>query len=162
MLPRAFLLPARRQAVRVKLALHRSIIFWSGLLMIAFLCWSWTESRKSFRWIKDRHFHACQLAGGILLTWDRIEGAPREVSRIEESFKISMRQTPKGEAEIVLGPGMGALFEAPMMARNARDSTFFIPHWLLLIAVALPWSALLFGRGRRRRRFALAAAEAAT
>ena len=28
----------------------------------------------------------------------------------------------------------------------------FIPHWLIFLAVALPWTALLFWRARRRRK----------
>ena len=39
-----------------------------------------------------------------------------------------------------------------MMARRDPEAWLvFIPHWLFLLAVALPWAALLAWRARRRR-----------
>lgn len=39
--------------------------------------------------------------------------------------------------------------------KHPGDWQLFIPHWLMLLAVALLWSALLLGRARRRKKLFL-------
>jgi hypothetical protein len=42
-----------------------------------------------------------------------------------------------------------------MRHRPVKDWELFIPYWLILLAVAVPWLALLIWRARRRKRAAM-------
>ncbi len=148
----------------MKLALHRSIIFWSGLLVMAFVCWAWWKSEQG--WVavtrpgwelshshsmirlerSDEHFWIPAVRSGT-----GSEGAVREW--------LPAPLFRSGEEE----PGAGALgfsrLPMPMREQVAiymagaprEDWVLLVPHWLIVLAVAVPWLGLLVWRGRRRR-----------
>jgi hypothetical protein len=43
------------------------------------------------------------------------------------------------------------LLPRPLITAN-QGGAIFVPYWLLLLAVALPWTALVLWRARRRKR----------
>ena len=50
---------------------------------------------------------------------------------------------------------MGGYLKGGMINSPPGTLVLFIPHWLLLLAVVLPWSGLLLWRARRIRRAGL-------
>jgi hypothetical protein len=139
--------------------LRRSVTFWSGIVVMAFICWAW---RVSYEY-------------GSFASYDRamVEQARGYVSvaRSWDTAGISFDHSPlrPGQYDHELAPppfyleGQGKSlpppFTGPVTVRTALEWSYmkkptdcfgvFVPHWLILIAVALPWLALLFWRARR-------------
>lgn len=161
----------------LKLALHRSITFWSGILVMAFIGWAWRDSawRWSYACFGD-HVVASQDSGVS------ISGEPGA------HYRWSMYQStiaPKGFGSASLRPRFGRPgiarhgwrerwgkdpFPAEWVRREGFDPILadfyrraplpgawmsFVPYWLILLGVAIPWGALLAWRGSRMRKAAL-------
>lgn len=54
----------------MKLALHRSITFWSGLLVMGFIVWAWRDSREFSSGVALRKFTVAHGGNGITI-WTR-------------------------------------------------------------------------------------------
>jgi len=161
----------------MKQQLHRSITFWSGLLMMGFVCWAWrdSESRRTYSRYGGFGLHNCW--GGLVLIDDPnspSEGVWFERARDSPLYKhqstalcfpLLLRGADVSIAEqeeldqrplTIRGGDRTVYFTAHEFARTVVDTSrpsswvLFIPHWLILLAVALPWTALLFWRARRR------------
>ena len=148
----------------MKLALHRSITFWSGILVTGFICWAWWDSDRYFNMMSWKRMIVGSAANGCFVIVDPVGRGSIETMRIDiSSVPLWYPTTPNGP--IVLRSNGGTSrkiasdsFEDKMQAH--LDSVGpghwfgFSLYWLLLLAVALPWSAPLLWRARRRKRAA--------
>lgn len=142
-------------------SLCRSLILWSGIFVIGFICWAW-------------RFSMTHTSGGGLGRFFIAHGAAGvEVSHHRDlywgigEFEISSQRKPSevGIDEIQLNDGSRievitwtfvsdppSAWPKPLGVASDGVVRAFLPHWLLLFAVALPWSGLLLWRARRIRR----------
>jgi len=123
----------------MKLALRRSIAFWSGLLVLAFLGWAWLYSLNRIAHIgRDQCFVGVDRSRVFLQWSDGGKGIPldRGVMELPEGIPI----------EAFPAPGYHVEEWSSMPLR-----IFFVPFWMLVIAFALPWAGLLVLRARRRK-----------
>ena len=165
-----------RTAAAMKLALHRSITFWSGLLMMVFVCWAWRDSMRS-------RSTAWTNSGGNLNITNGYAG----ITLRKGGFSTS---PPQGFARsgIRSGGGDWVMFDAfprlhlvnadslPeaqhrellytylddqagtitlrdfLLVTSFRGYALHLPHWLILLTVAAVWLLLLFMRARRRNK----------
>jgi len=151
----------------MKLALHRSIIFWSGLFVMGFVCWAWWDSTRMRSGLGMGHYGASHALGGIVFfndpstykTWfDR--------GKLRKTFALETLPAPhvlkfdpdreRNDDWDMDGPENARVRywnEYRIQCFMIKGAWFlFIPHWLILLAVALPWSAMIFWRSRRRKR----------
>ena len=152
--------------------LHRSVIFWSGLLVIAFIMWAWRDSVDRSPGAGYHDTLLTTLNGGIGIChvharnapfeatyrghsyphpeWAAcqpaffIRGAGQQLNTVEE-WENHMRQLhAAANARDFFGP--------PMRVESSRSWVLFIPHWMILLTFALLWAALLLWRARRRKK----------
>ena len=133
-------------------ALHRSIIFWSGLLMMGFICWAWWDSMRAFSGISSPQFFLNHAAGGVGAGFKDVPFGGYSTRR--DNLKYCWVEGDE------MNPGIW-LHEAPdeevtaiplPIIRRGTWVSSLIPHWLILLTVAAVWLGLLFWRGRRRKR----------
>ncbi|MCW1913842.1 hypothetical protein OJ996_09670 [Luteolibacter sp. GHJ8] len=157
----------------MKLALHRSITFWSGILMMVFICWAWWDSLKS---TTQPMWGSCMMEsqGGALSFTYRPSGRrpgweffrndySRPISRlfpaphfIRGGIEHADPKTRQSYATKSDGAPMTPRESDAMnmMYRTDRDWLLSIPFWLHLLAFALLWSILLLWRAKRRNKAA--------
>ncbi len=165
----------------MKLSLYRSLIFWSGLLLMGFVVWAWWDST---RWRSLASYHNWMLEHvdcGVVASWNLCQPiqsgkalwrdeAPRDYAegemRITRPLFFSMKE---GESEDTCQKRYLQRYGEVKSSSEARvfygtaygapgDWACYIPHWCLLAAVAAPWMGLLVWRERwRRKRMSIAA-----
>lgn len=122
----------------MKLALHRSVTFWSGFLVMGFICWAWWDSVT----ISTNLFLGCIYADHSLsrfgVGYDVFGGG---AGGNKVSFHRGVHHFPDTE-----------FLPAPEFVNSEASWQLVAPHWLLLLAFVLPWSSLLLWRARRRKR----------
>lgn len=161
----------------MRLQLHRSIIFWSGLLVMGFISWAWRDSlqersvytRSSHG--STRHWFASSAGGALTVAqarlwepnrsawgtfgvsawrkWQRtpLDANSREQIQASLAGRLGGYRHVENELEIYSGRGPAMGFRG----------TFTFDAWtlsfqgLLLIHLAL-WSGLLFLRAQRLKR----------
>ena len=158
----------------MKLARHRSMAFWFGLLVIAFLSWAWWDSLKNASAAWGESFAVRSQWGGL----DISHGAPptlggggalREPIEADspvllEGFPAALFVSGDQEQETAVSVTGDLLFGRRKFI-TVRESllcnvywggskgwTLFIPYWLLMLACAVSWIGLLVLRARRRRK----------
>ncbi len=155
----------------MKLALHRSLGFWSGVLVIAFIVWAWQDSLRNscyFRYGRWNLLHTdCGL---VMMSW-----STRHLSlEAGRSYKISTFVGPKIVARAVCfrrraeesewectrrfevdypdlnasSPGFYFVLTARM---NPGDWVCYIPDSWLLAGFLPIWSGILVWRAKRMR-----------
>jgi hypothetical protein len=127
---------------------HRSITFWSGILVIAFLCWAWWRSVGHSDSIGVNRY-------GISNTHSHLH---IEVNRfpIWENWPWNFHHSPmppEFRKTAFPMPGRQVVTGAPVTRMH-----LFIPHWLILLVVATPWCGLLLWQRWRSGRARAAAA----
>ena len=50
----------------MKLPLHRSIIFWSGILVMAFIVWAWRDSQRYFSPLRIGNVVTANVGSGVM------------------------------------------------------------------------------------------------
>ena len=144
--------------------LARSITFWCGVLVMGIVCFAWIDSLRHKSQLRWSPFSVTNIGCGV------------EVDTASSSADFSIQRTYKSPESIpkanligspqtfILGNGgplppdalRGVSEEArrsfASLSRDLSALYVFIPHWLLLLAVALTWSGLLLWRARRIRR----------
>ena len=156
--------------------LHRSITFWGGLLVMAFIVWAWQDSlqRSSTLWYRfsslASKWGGIQFAQGTLANPQRLHVLhepltrfPLEQERLPQpGFHRAAELSPElrqALTDVAMGTRKGFRleehFKMNMTLAPPGAWALFIPHWLLLLTVVVPWTALLLWRARRRKRAAL-------
>lgn len=153
----------------MKQQLHRSLIFWSGILIMAFIGWAWRDSMQ----------RSSSMGHG---TWDLVSShaglqffpssgdavAWRFVSRPTNSYPLrvapqwlpaphaalSGKTNPEEVSHKVRVTEFASLRQLHDYWLSIRSDmqVYFLPYWLILLAVAFPWLGLLLWRARRRKR----------
>ena len=154
----------------MKLALYRSITFWSGLLVMGFIGWAWRDSELHMSRAQKGFFSVVHDHSAVSVWWDPGAPAPLALTRypvVDSVLRSDLFPAPlymRGNHEIRSAREQGrhagshptaredTIWFADEIGFNSR--VWFAPHWLLLLAVALSWSALLLWRARRRKRAA--------
>ena len=151
----------------VKLALHRSLTFWSGILTIAFICWMWWDSSHFQSQAQLRHWMAVHGFSGVSLARTPYVTRGRSRTPLNTLIRFEVAPPPfylRGGFRSGKSPASQPASFVPKLvtyrqsmknyAKNYHPSDYwnlFIPHWLILLAVALPWTGMLVWRGRRRK-----------
>ena len=165
----------------MKLQLHRSITFWSGILVIAFLVWAWRDSlhhRSSFSW-KSSGGMSCWSASnsaGVLqvghlqqsdgerwvkvriyrLTpWNRTPVTPES---LRDAREIMAGRLFSYDKTMDWGDPRGTLEFMRHGPAPMRPLPYFasegwrISHLAVILLSLTLWTALLLWRARRRRK----------
>ncbi|MCW1922995.1 hypothetical protein OKA05_10565 [Luteolibacter arcticus] len=173
----------------MKLALHRSITFWSGILVMAFICWAWRDSVFWNSSVSKSSWRLNSSRSGVSVYYvpppasfgewrsTRFKATPTYFSHqyLPPALFARGAGVPQGPIEVaddgsVSGPPEYLAWQADMQAarsererfevsmrhRPVKDGSLFVPYWLFLLAVAVPWLALPFWRARRRGKTAAA------
>lgn len=144
--------------------LSRSLTFWSGILVISFVCLAWFSSyffTSETGWDCFSMENSC---GGVQMDsaysrsgfrmggeWKPALNDGRSLSVMTAPFVLrgTMGQASRGKSA---DPDSyrGAI-ESMLSRRDSRAWVIFIPHWIFLLAAALPWAGLLYWRSQRTR-----------
>jgi hypothetical protein len=149
--------------MRPALALHRSLIFWAGLLVITFTCWAWWDSCHTCSLVQWKQLSSNSVARGI--TVHRDIGARHAF----DADRVPVHPYPLGWPRGFLPkPLLLRSQTAPDATTTAPDNslqqlvqlelnrlgpgswTLYLPYWLILLAILIPWSLLLLCRARWR------------
>ena len=150
----------------MKLGLHRSVTFWFGILVMGFICWAWWDSQRVRSVARTRIGEVQMLEGtaGLLfspgLKVSGIKTSRVEIYRHTLEYPAFPYPRPRfargGDPPLVSRPTTGGhptVHEEIIRSMSFRPRDWwvlFLPHWLILLFVALPWFALLLVRARRR------------
>ena len=152
------------------LALHRSLTFWSGLLVMGFLAWAWHDS---LTWITSASKSSWQVRSsraGFTIYHNANRGYGRNADAGRRlATPLPFAPDPLPPPLFLRGQGMSSppydeWSAGVRTASNWRDYLLasyrdsppedwmlFIPYWLILLTVATAWLGLLFWRSRRRK-----------
>lgn len=161
----------------MKLTLHRSLTFWSGILVMLFIAWAWRDSLKSQSWMGNRSFVVMNVSAFVALHHQTDPPipigapAPRFETRREALPRLKGIEDPllppplflRGGGEnihdfMARGESMKPVKTSHELQRNLihfrprADWSLLIPHWLLLAGVGVAWAGLLAWRAKRRNR----------
>ena len=160
----------------MKLALHRSITFWSGILVIVFTVWAWLDSINNQT---EPMWEACMLeshTSALTFTYRPSGRRPgwelfRNLHYGEPGFSRfppphfirggpDHADTKTRETYETKYDPLKTLRESnamDMVYRTDRDWLVCVPYWLILAGFAIPWLGLLYWRVRRRKSITLPA-----
>ncbi|WP_367871794.1 hypothetical protein [Luteolibacter sp. Populi] len=148
------------------LALHRSVSFWSGILVIGFVCWLWRDSQSHWSRVELFRVNATQSPSAMEFTYIPKGNTPRFARGQQAPNDIETEYFPAP----FLRRGGNTLPTQAFWDEHAQLKTWrgihwnisgikssgawiaFIPHWLILLSVAVPWLGLLAWRAKRRKR----------
>jgi hypothetical protein len=143
--------------------LHRSITFWSGLLVMGFVCWAWRDSSS--------HDTSFSCRGGYVTSANEylaVVQVPQDVDAVAEfkryefdcegyeSFASPFFIRGGGRRDADLIPSDARTWKeevAPAwQSEPVNEWALYLPYWLILLTVAAVWLLLLFMRARRRNK----------
>lgn len=153
----------------MKQQLHRSITFWSGLLVMAFTGWAWRDSYP-FESVARRGPALISSTEGFLCVGHLLGISGDDFHRSKGATEYAFEALPLpfsvwggsvlgwtvwgGAAPYPDNPSTDTFRAAA--TRSWITMTPYrlvgIPYWLILLAVAVPWSGLLVWRAKRRKR----------
>jgi heme A synthase len=153
----------------MKHQLHRSITFWSGLLVMGFVCWAWRDSNRYCSRLSSKSTGLTLIEGAVYVvaqpnpvlgpeasrqftpTTDRTLGSPAllwgQALPIPREFDGSVPPLVKWREQV----------EYRFRFQPTDAFVVILPLWLLLVGVFAIWLSLLLWRARRRKRAALTA-----
>ena len=144
-----------------RLALQRSIVFWSGLLVLAFLGCAWRDSMDWLRLVKKPYFWVSSGYGGLSCGFEdagspgfSCESNPLPRPELLRVFEEPFFIRGGGPLPDLAGDGETRLREqslafASYLSPDCWD--LFIPYWLMLAVVLPLWLGLLLWRILRQR-----------
>jgi len=148
----------------MKQQLHRSLTFWSGLLVMLSIGWAWRDSQanelriSAGRWGTTHQSSAVVIDHNPTMTPDwRAEYSLGHSSLFGEisfpaPFVIFPWNSPPFNAEFDPFAADNSYRDWHFYSIEAGAFVAFLPHWLILLAFGLQWTALLIWRGKRRSR----------
>ena len=149
--------------------LHRSVTFWSGLLVMGFIVWAWRDSQTHASSARLATVFPSSHASVVMIhyryNWADFYLAERkELNDSEYAFECPALARPlfaRGHAidradEPIMEDEDFATWvdwlEWSMTSEPKEDWLLVLPYWLILLTCAVPWCGLLIWRARRRRR----------
>ena len=164
---------------RMRFRISRSLTLWFGILVMGFICWAWRDStrRDAYLFSPAGQFDNC--GSGVSFTYSEYFADEWKLGAVDfdDMFIPELvgewgdmrlgrpafaRPLEGAELEEFQATGMVRGRTPDLVAadfyRNMVPSTgeekwmLFIPHWLLLPIVAIPWVGLLVWRWRRAKR----------
>jgi hypothetical protein len=135
----------------MRFPLHRSLVFWTGLLAIAFLGWAWREARTG-------PMHTLYYGGNP--TWGLLVHSSFFALNLEKNSTLPESPAPKGieygtarafpEQELLFPP-FGRMSYTDRDKPGVKTTIWQVPYWAFIAGVSLLWLALLVWRWRRWR-----------
>ena len=144
--------------------LYRWKSFWLGLLVMAFLGWAWSLSYSHLSYVNYARMAVMQREGHVAVGY-------RGRSAIDQSGHMRMSRDHyveqimpppfflRGEGK---PPSSGTYFVERITFKEEAKWAFafspldswniYLPHWLMVMLVAVPWVSFLGWRWRRQRR----------
>jgi len=150
----------------MKQQLHRSVTFWSGLLVIAFICWAWHDSYYYSSFYTTRYWTWANSRGGAMAT-DLGSSGPEWSGARARDETLQLRQDSFQRPYFLRGQGQkrGRDYRFDYHSSSSYEQTryhypynpldrwiLYVPYWLIVFTFAALWLALLFWRARRRNR----------
>ena len=149
----------------MKPTLHRSIIFWAGILVLIFTCWAWRDSYTHVTRLIWNQFTIASGARGICiggeplarqsLTTERETLPTYPANWPRETFPSPFLLREKEAAKLAhADPTTSFRASAGFtVAHNGRGAwSLYLPYWIILSPLIITWFALLFLRARRLKR----------
>ncbi len=131
-------IPAPAGILLAMLPFRRSLTLWSGVLVMAFLCCAWRDSFQRGYYIGWGSWEASNSAGLAGIAYN---GAKAPAKNLQFGYEKS----PKA-----FGHGLFPPYRTLVRGNGATALKFVaVPHWQILIAAGVSWSALLLWRARR-------------
>lgn len=146
--------------------------------MMAFIGWAWRDSFRHESKLRWGAGAAVNINGGVLAAYLRGHRYPPAVSCEESSelrthleslrapFFLSKSRYPSStywnwennsQKSIKRARKVHFQYSMELEASWFGGWLLFIPHWLILLGVVIPWGALLYWRVKRRRKAAVEA-----
>ncbi len=137
--------------------LYRSLTFWSGLLVVAWLRWGWLDSRRYQTVFYAGPFFMVQTDSYLglgHLSYPADGGFERDAY----SRKFAIMPAPfflRGGTEKIPADTTPRDLKSGLesgWARYPGNWGLFVPHWLLLLGAASAWGGMLRWRSKRIER----------
>jgi len=151
--------------------LSRSITFWSGVLVMLFLAWSWWDSFRNYSVARvGSVIEIASLEGEVEFgnadwfePWDghREKLAKKMPAKIfprpvflrgHDDILDDQAEFQRWSEEMAAAPDQVTRAQLRMRTYPRDHVKLMVPHWLLLLAAAPPWFGLLFWRASRHRK----------
>ena len=157
----------------MKLALRRSVTFWSGIVMMTFTGWAWWDSLQNRTLAYWPLIWSESYAGGCFLFKQTDPGRLGQAGLFGQlTLPVANEYLVQPLPPVRLFRGLGGRSDSPLWGvdppsgdityldnREFLMSTYptdyrelFIPYWLILLGIATSWTTLLLWRARRRRK----------
>lgn len=148
--------------------IYRSVTFWSGILVMGFICFCARDSTRHTALASYDEVWVMNARYGLSATRTQGQSGDLKFSRepwlpgtgvskdwlFREGTRFYRREDHNQSlpspniTDSAFDAGVSDIIESG----EAGNWVLFIPHWLLLLAVALPWSGLLVWRAGRMRK----------
>jgi hypothetical protein len=152
--------------------LHRSLVFWAGVMVMISVCWAWWDSRRNLAVVAGgRHMAVSAGSGLSICSWDEpgfmyerdtLAGDLQSLREVGWRWPVYHRNTgpewQEGMTSHFLLPLEGSAGDPlePLLLHavlGPRGSwVLYLPYWLMALMVMLSWGSLLGWRWRRMRR----------
>lgn len=156
--------------------IHRWKTLWLGIILVTFLSWAWWQSTHTSAYFRCYRLTICHAGAGISLLYWAPGSRPApplkwnlyQINPSLKAWRHAFLEAPKAilsrdDPDQILEYYDEASADGDLGARNSAAIHFigvlryaapgsraiFIPHWLLILAFLVPWSAFLIWRWRR-------------
>lgn len=142
--------------------LYRSLTLWSGIFIMAFIAWAWRDSMKATSFSMVSPVTVFSECGSISIEKGPNTGTSRWGRDIYSGVGAlpAVGFPPPSFTRGAAAPGPVPPQPGQLFHEWAREKVtiyptdcwlLMIPHWMILLGVALGWSSLLILRLRRHR-----------
>ena len=129
---------------------HRSLVFWCGFVVFAFLVWSWWDSMRWMTRVRSdfmgppRQVQVMTVGGSVDLIVAYLDDGLRGDLWEVDSERLGGGAGRDSWWGLKNGPRFG-------LDGDGRFGQASVPHWLLVACLLPPWLGVSVWRVRRRR-----------
>ena len=159
--------------------LHRSLVLWSGLLVMGFIVWAWVDSTRCITQMKGWGYVLDSRNSGVAMIAEPRSSGPPRAERMDMSggkpwvMRLGRPGFVRWERFTALRELLGSDPVDPALESHVKTAMFeswfsgggakggrqdgwvcFIPHGMILLGAAMIWTGLLLWRVRRWRKIA--------
>jgi hypothetical protein len=150
------------------MTLHRSLVFWAGVIVMGSIVWAWRESTRTFATLVGGRAVIMSACSGLTIGSSSATGRgfrfkhgdlpPETMAEGVIIFHapVFLRSTGQAETEdmerLMQGSRIERYFFVSTLLGKQGDWRLYIPYWLILTIVMITWSARLGWLWRRRSR----------